>query len=227
MQEALVAGENRIFRADFATRRSIQDLGGVIVACSVPGAGGVSPTGATGRITFYGTQSLAVKATKMTIALRIRTPAANNAAQTILVAKSPSALNANQWHLTIEANRILRLYVANAAGDTGQFISLNGALSVSTEYAIHAVFDGTLAVGSRAALFLSGAVAASTISGTIPAAMTPGIVPVSVLNLNGGTASAPATDTILRTVSIYPGVAFSDADVQQDFLNNLSSGVTP
>ena len=174
MQEALVAGENRIFRADFATRRSIQDLGGVIVACSVPGAGGVSPTGATGRITFYGTQSLAVKATKMTIALRIRTPAANNAAQTILVAKSPSALNANQWHLTIEANRILRLYVANAAGDTGQFISLNGALSVSTEYAIHAVFDGTLAVGSRAALFLSGAVAASTISGTIPAAMTPG-----------------------------------------------------
>ena len=231
MQEARVAGENRIFRADFATRRSIQDLGGVIVACSVPGAGGVSPTGATGRITFLGTESLAVNATKMTVAFRIKTPAVFAAVQTRnVVSKSPSALNDNQWFVQWQASGpdvILAWFLASAAGDFANYVSTTAGMLNSTEYMFHLVYNGGLAAASRALMYKNGAVTAKVDNGTIPAAMRASASPVTVLNRSGGTTQAPDTDTILRTVSIYPGVAFSAADCAADYINALASGVTP
>jgi hypothetical protein len=188
-----------VFSEQFRNRQAIQSRGGVLVGCRVGDyqGGSISPTAASSLVTFKGTESALINATQMTIALRFKMPTANNVAQTVLLAKAPTALNANQWHLTIEANRILRLYVANAAADVSQYVSVDVALTAGADYVVHAVYNGGLAANLRGAMYLQGAVVASTITGTLPASMRVGTAKVTAMNLDGGAALAPATDAVL------------------------------
>ena len=198
----------------------------MIVACSVPGAGGVSPTGASGRIVFDGTQSLLVNSATMTIALRFRTQSVLNATAKGLVAKAPQALNDNQWLLQFDSNLHLDLIVANAAGDFSNGCYTSASLAVATEYVAHVVYDGAQAAANRVRHYLQGLPVATNVAGTIPTSMRVGGQLLSALNRSGGSTGAPDTDFVLRSVNIYKP-AFSAADVAADYINNLAAGVTP
>jgi len=158
---------------------------------------------------------LLINANKMTIRARIRTGAANNGATTHLIDKALSSYANNQFHFLMFTNWRPLVMIANAIADTSQYITANASLSLSTEYILHFVYDGTLAAGSRAALYSNGATLASTITGTIPATMRASPSPITVYNMDGGSILAPATDAVLYDFAIWQR-AFSPAEVALD-----------
>ena len=212
-----------MFRQDFMSRRSVQDAGGVIVGCTI-GNGGVSATATSSRITYTGTEALLGGAAQMTLALRFRTAAADNAGVNVLLAKSPSALNANQFHVHLESVRLPRLYVASSTSDVSNYVTANAALAASTEYLVHLVYNGSLAAGSRGAVYSQGSVVASTITGTLPVVMIASAAQLAVLNRSGGSTLAPATDFVLRSVRIY-NTAWSAEECLDDFQQDAYSEV--
>ena len=198
-----VAGSGVIFREDFASWTAISDNGGIVVASALPTGGGISPTGVSGRVTYGGTEALGINATQMTIELWFKTAAAAVATPRRLLAKVPAALNDNQFFVQQSGAGLLNFAVANAIGDYSQQVNTNAALSVSTEYLAHLVYDGTLAAGSRAIIYLNGTVPAQAIAGTIPVVMRANAIPLTVFNFNAEATHAPDTDFILRRVQIY------------------------
>lgn len=196
------AGDGVVFGDDFYSPASVMDNNGVIVASTI--SRGISPTGVSGRVTYVGTESLLINATQMTLEMRFVTgSAAPPLGWCDYVGKAASALTDNQFFVQRLNDGRLTLYVANAAADTGQYISTNAALAASTEYVAHLVYNGALAVGLRGAIYLDGLVAASTITGTLPASMRAAGAPLTAFNLYGGVNAAPANDTILRSFNVF------------------------
>lgn len=214
------AGSGLVFCESFRTRQLIQSRGGAIVGCTV--GNGISPTAVSSRVTFAGTENIGINATQMTIVLRFRLSASNNAAQTVLLSKSVSALTNNQSRVVVEANRVLRVYVAASAADVANYISADVALVVGTDYHLAVPCNGSLIAASRAVLYLQGAVVASTITGTIPASMRASTAAITAYNPDGGSTLAPAVDTLLRSARIY-NTAWSAEEVLDDYQNDTFS----
>ena len=194
-----------VFNESFRNRESIQSRGGLVVACQNVG-NGISPAGASGRVTFAGTENVGINASKMTWELRFRTPSVLVGTKALFC--KTNAANTNvQWGIYF-SNTSLLITIANALNDISQY-AYGTAMSISTEYTAGIVFDGGLAANLRAKMYMQGASDTTTISGAIPAVLTMGSVPISVLNKSDGSTLAPPTDTFLRSVSAWSGVAFS------------------
>ena len=225
IQEATVRGDNHVFRRDFSSRRSIQDIGGVIIGSTINN--GISPTAASSRVTFIGTESLLANRTQMTIALRFKTVAnINNATAKTIISTASSSLNNNQMFIQFDANHILNCYIATTIGDFSNSFRITAALTASKEYILHAIYNGSLAAASRGQWYINGAATGTTITNTLPTSIRNSSLALTALNHNGGILQAPDTDFILRSVNIY-STAFSPADVLADYQNSLSSGITP
>lgn len=211
-----VFGSKRVWAEDFPSRANMQSRGAVLVGCAV-GAdqrGSISPTAASSRVTFGGTQSVLANANKMTIALRFKTSAVLAAGS--IIAKSPDALNDNQWFVQFESGYVA-LYIANAIGDFGQVLYTAATLATSTEYVMHAVYDGSLAAASRGVWYTNGVVG-QTITGTLPTKMRASTVPITVFNRSSGTTRAPSTDFILRSARVY-AAAWTAQECADDMAN--------
>jgi hypothetical protein len=153
----------------------------------------------------------------MTVRLRFRTAAAM-VGQSNVLAKSPSALNDNQFMVELLPNPVLICYVANAAGDSGQYFYANVVLGVSAEYVAHVVYDGTLVAANRGVIYLQGTSPGTVIFGVLPTSMRAGPAPITVFNRYGGNAIAPPTDFVLRDVKIW-AASLTPAEVLDDAFN--------
>jgi hypothetical protein len=204
-----------VWGEDFSSRAAIQSRGAVIVGCQVGASqgGSISPTAVSSRVTFGGTNAVLDGANRMTIALRFKTPA--TLAAGVVLSKSAEALTDNQWFVQFESGYVA-LYIANAIGDFGQILYTSATLALSTEYVMHASYDGTLAAASRGAWYVNGAVAGSSITGTLPTKMRASLVPITALQRSSGTTRAPATDFILRSARIY-SVAWTAQECADDY----------
>lgn len=211
-----------LFKEDFRTHQLIQSRGGALVGCSV--GNGISPTAASSRVTFAGTENVGINATQMTIVLRFRTGAANIVTSRRFLIKNPAAFNDQQFYVQLDAGgaglagRIL-FSVAASVADTANFAYANNSFALSTEYHFGIVYNGGLAAASRAAFYVNGSSQALTISGTIPAAMRANSQPVTIYNANGEALYAPPTDFILRSARIY-NTAWSAEEVLDDYQND-------
>ena len=198
--EPHVAGDGVVFADSFWSPATVMSQNGVIVAANV--SRGISPTGASGRVTYVGTESLLINATQMTVEVRFRTPSVfPPAAAKGLIAKAPQALGDNQWFVQFATFPALAMFVCNAPGDFANLFYMDPMLA-NTEYVAHLVYNGGLAVGSRGLIYLQGLPVATTITGTLPAAMRASASPVTVLNRDGGAAAAMPTDFILRSFRV-------------------------
>lgn len=226
MKFVRVAGDGTRFRQTFWSPQMVQDDGGVIVATNV--SRGATPTGASARITYVGTESLGINASKMTVRVKLLTTATALASNPVLVAKSPSALNDNQWGIALASGGGGRPYIdiANAPADSSQYALATANLLNSTLYVLHWVYDGSLAAASRIAMYANGAVIGQTIGGTIPAAMRASTSPVCLFNRNGGTVAAPPTDVTVYDFRIWDR-ALSALDVAQDYADTTNRLITP
>jgi hypothetical protein len=225
LREGTVNNDGCVFRQNFLARRYVLDATGVLVGCTVGLNGpGIKPTAASSRVTYDNTRALLINANKMTIRLRFRTGSAvPPLGWCNFLCKSPTALNDNQFFVQRLNAGQLTLYIANAAGDSGQYISTNLVLAASTEYIAHFVYDGTLVAGSRGVIYLGGTVTASTITGLLPASMRASASPLTVFNLHGGAASAPATDTTLLDCALW-SKAFSPDECLLDARDETYGG---
>lgn len=218
------AGDGIVFRQTFYNPAEVQGENGVIVACNV--ARGISPLGATGRVTYVGTESLLINRTQMTIRARFRT-GANPAINTDIVAKISGAYTDNQFlvYFISSVGPKIALLVASSAADVANVSFCSGTPIVgNTDYTWHGVYDGSLAAGSRVTHYINGALSAATILGTIPVNMRAAGIPVTIFNPNGGNTRAP--DLTLYDTFIWER-ALSAAEVASDAADRTCGALVP
>ena len=216
LSDPSVKNDGVLLRQVFVDRRIVQDNSGVLVGCNVGLYGpGIKTTAVSSRVTYDRTQSWLINANKMTIRARIRTGAANNGATRHLIAKTNTGYNDNQFFFGLFTNYRPFMAIANAVADTSQYSITDASLALSTTYVLHAVYDGTLGVGSRVIQYVNGLAVAATITGMIPAAMRANTIPLTLFNLNGGNTLAPDTDFTLLDCGLW-AKALSPADVLLD-----------
>lgn len=215
-------GSGLIWGCDFQNRMMVQSQGGIIVGSTI--GNGISPTAASSRVTFKGTESVAVNATQMTIVMLMNIPAAWRAGvNNTVLAKTASALNDNQWMIETQVSGNLFAFIASSAADASNyFYSLLPTGPVRCHCAV--VYDGSLAAASRVKFYINGATNAVGFSGTVPARMIASAQPITSLNRASGTLLAPPTDFILRSARIY-NRAWGLAEVQDDYANQTYSEI--
>jgi hypothetical protein len=230
LQQGMPAGAGCVFRESFDNTISVMDNSGVIVASSVDR--GISPLGLSARVTYDQTRTLLINATKMTLALRFRTGAELVPPGTpyrVVAGKCTAAGYANNQflcmidHASAGASPHIYLYVGPG---TANSTLITAALSVSTEYTVHAVFDGDLAAALRVKWFLQGQSVVISNNGSMPAVMAGTPTPLCALNLDGGSTSAPPNDFILRSVGVF-NFAMSPEECLDDYQQDMAQEVTP
>ena len=220
--EPHVAGDGIVFADSFWSPATVQAQNGVIVASTI--SKGISPTGATGRVTYGGTESLLINATQMTVAMRFKMFSVDNVAAKGFLGKNTLALTDNQFFVQINPpGRNLSLYVSSSAADTANYVYITTAMTLGAEATVHFVYNGGLAVGSRGAAYLNGLTTTSAIVGTLPATMRASASPFSVLSVWG---NAPDNDFILRNFRIF-NFAMSAAEVSDDYYDLTNRELTP
>lgn len=226
LSTATVQNDKIVFAQSFESRRYVQDASGVLVGCNVGLRGpGIIPTAASSRVTYDRTQSLLINATQMTIRMALRTSGNGGGPQYCRwLTKIPAAANDNQFDLMIEntgAGMRPYLTIAATAADSANYCYMTGVLTASTDYILHAVYDGSAALGNRVIWYAHGLSAARAIVGTIPASMRAGGTKIGVLNYSNGVGNAPYSNVgpgVLYNARIW-GVALSAAEVLDDALN--------
>lgn len=212
-----------VFKETFYSLNQVQSYGGVVVAATVDR--GISPTGVNGRVTYGGTQNALVYATKATVRVRLR---AGTARATLcpLISKCNTPIPDAQWIFLVSTLNAPIFYVPNAAADFVNYCVANAALVVGQEYTLHAVYDGSLAAGSRVILYRNGVLDASVINGVIPVSMRANSVPITIFSYDGSAATAPSNDYFLRDARVH-AMAMSAAEVLDDYLNQTYVKVVP
>ena len=211
-----------LLRDQFRSYKETSDAGGIVVASTI--SNGISPTGASGRVTYNGTEALLINATQATFVLRFKMFSVNNPAVTkSLIAKAPQALNDNQFFMQIEPNRLLNTIVCATAGDFANGAYLSAALVLGAEYVMHIVYNGALAAASRVLYYIAGAFSGTASYGTTPASMRVSAVPLTILNRHLAAAAAP-DDLLLREFRVHDR-AFSAEEVADDYANITYSEV--
>ncbi len=207
-----------VFCEDFKTRESIQSHGGAIVGGRI--GNGIIPTAASSRVTFSGTENVCINSTQMTIVLKFKTPSTTWAANKPIISKSEEALSSFAWSYELANTSWLVLYM----GAAGNILYIPN-LELSTEYVIHAVYNGGLAAALRGVAYSNGVLAVGgAISGTLPTSILSTTRPITALNRDTGATRAPQTDFILRSVKIY-NVSFTSDEVVDDYNNRTYSEI--
>ena len=222
IQDARVRGDNHVFRCDFASRRIVQDISGVITTCDVNKyQNGISPTATTSKVVYTGTESLSINKTLLTVAIKFKLHTSGASTYSIIGKASGADI---QWFIKLTSGTRLDFHIATTAADTTNYAYMNAPLlTLGNEYTAHCVYNGGLAAGSRGLIYINGAIVGTTINGTINTSMRAATQPINIFS---GVVIAPPTDFILRSANIY-STAFSAADVLADYNNSLSSGITP
>lgn len=217
-------GSGLLFSEDFRSRQLIQSRGGSLVGCTV--GNGISPTAASSRVTFAGTENVGIYSSKQTIAVRFRNPSVFGAGNLTTIAKTPSTLADNQWMLETQAIGRIILYVANGAADVSQY-AYPALLTPGAEYVMHVVYDGAAAAANRIVFYVAGQAVATTIVGTIPTSMRASASPITVFQRNGGSVNSPPHDFLLRSARICDKAWSAEEvldDYQQDQYSELWGG---
>jgi len=218
IQDAKTAGDNHIFRCDFSSRRSVQDLGGIITTCAVNK--GLSPTATTSKVSFIRTESLSINMAVLTVAIRFKLHTTGALDYNIIQKSSASDA---QWLIKLTGGNRLDFHICPTAANFGNYAYMSAStLTLGTEYVAHCVYNSSLVEASRGIIYINGVAATTAIQGTITS-MRAGTQPISIFS---ATIVAPPTDFILRSANVY-STAFSADDVLADYKNSLSSGITP
>lgn len=210
-----VRNDGVVFRQCFGARRYVQDASGVLVGCTVGRyEPGIKTTAASSRVTYDNTRALLINSSKMTMRVKLRT-GSTVSANTDLIDKTANALNDNQWLFIIAAGPVPVLYVAASAADLANYAVSATVLAVNSTYVLHAVYDGSLAAGSRVIHYTNGSAPGTVITGVIPTAMRASASPVTLFNRDGGNTRAPDTSATVFDVCLWDR-ALSAADVALD-----------
>ena len=209
------SGDKCVFRERFVSPQTVAANGGTSTGTPTIRYG-ATPTANSNRIVYSKRRTLLNGATKATFKLKFKTGAAAVSAVKRIFYKLPASANDNQFHIQLTSAGKLQIYVASSASDASNYAYWNSALTASTEYVAHIVYDGTAAAGSRIAFYVNGTNQTATIVGTIPAAMANGTQPPTVFNYADGGTSAPDTDFVMRELAVYKGVAFTQAEAADD-----------
>ena len=222
-------GSRLIFVEDFKNRQVIQSRNGIIANATIAAyaGGSISPTSLYSQVKFMGTQSLGVFFTKMTISMRFITSSTNLAYSPYLLVKNPSAINDNQFYISLYGPNTGGGYfyfeVAASASDNANYQMANSQFSLGAEYLTHIVYDGSLAASSRVCFYANGIMLASAMTGTIPAYMRSSASKLSLFNPDGFN-GAPPNDFIVKSVKIYNN-AFTAQEVLDDYNQNTYSKI--
>lgn len=212
-----------VFRESFRSLREVMDNRGAVVAATVDR--GINPTGASGRVTFQGTEALLINSSQATWKVRFRTASVQNATTRYLLTRWLTGDTNGQFAIGFLANHMPFIQVANALNDAGvNYFRTNAGLVTSSEYTLHGVYNGALAVGSRMVLYLGGAPTASTGAGTLPTSMMSSSTPLAVFQKSGGSTLAPDNDFKLLEFTIS-SFAMSAEEVADDAANLTYSEV--
>jgi hypothetical protein len=180
------------------------------------GGNGISPTGATGLITFKGTNSLLTNSSKMTVIFNLQTPFILGAINNSIICKTPSSLADNQFFIETQSPNLITAYIASSASDASNWARIQ--ITTASKLFVAIVYDGTLSAANRLAFYINGNfVSIGSSGGTIPASMRSGGSPITIFNRDGGTVNGPPTDFILYNARIYQE-AFSAQQVTDDYL---------
>lgn len=223
MKPPIPQASNCVFREQFHNYSTVSDNGGIVVASTI--AKGISPTGATGRVTYHGTELVGYNTDQLTWVFRFRTGATLGANRFLASAENIAATN-RKWSLSWTGGLIPIFQLADTP-TTGASYAYNGnVVTTNTEYCWHIVYNGSLAANDRVKWYNLGLLDGTGIANPpIPARLSTGTLPIEILNINGGNA-APSTDFIMREVRIH-NRAFSAAEVADDYANMAYRGVTP
>jgi hypothetical protein len=216
-------GSGLVWGCDFQNRLMVQSQGGIIVGSTI--GNGISPTAASSRVTFPGSESVCSNAMQTTIVMRFKTPSVNEATAKAYFSKTVNALTNNQFFMQMEPGFLATLYIAASVGDFSQTMRTTaGTILASTEYTMAFVTDLTLAAALRGKIYSNGAAITTTLSLGFPTRMQPGVSPITIFNRDGGSTLAPHSSTIIRSLRIY-NRAFSAAEVADDYANGTFSEV--
>lgn len=222
--QQMPAGCGCVFRESFDSVRAVQDNGGIITGPPTIDRGFTCTASNTQKITYGNQRNCLQYAKAATWILRLKTPAAYNPFS-FPIGKYLDTGPVIHWLCIVNNVGAFGFYISSAPNSLANSILSNAALSVSTEYHLGCVYDGSLAVGSRGVLYAQGGVLASTITGTLPAInMTSNSESLVI----GGQTRVPAllAGYIMRDVRIY-NRAFSAAEMLDDYNQASYSKVIP